>query len=123
MKFLGIAIAFGILLIPGTARAEWIYAASSEQADTYLDDSSINQQGDVVKYWSMDIFRKPLKGKVKRMIYQKAANCSSNTSSTTNSVFFASNGKQIGNSSYNDAPSSVVPGTVGYIIQQTVCGN
>jgi hypothetical protein len=123
-RVLGIAFASAILVIPTTAKAEWIYVTSSNRADTYLEDSSIKQQQDIVMYSKSDIYFVPLKGRIKTVITTEAVSCSNDTAVTIRSTAFASDGRQLNENPYIlNSVRNVVPGTIGYAEKQTVCGN
>ena len=124
MKLLRLAIAAAILVIPSSAKAEWIYVSSSRTADVYIEDSSINQQQDIVQYSKLDVFAKPLGGRFKKVVSQNAISCSSNTTVTLQSNGFASNGRPLDGNPYTlNRVTDIVPGTVGHAIEQMVCGN
>lgn len=124
MKLLGLAIATIITIIPSSAKAEWIYVSSSETADVYVEDSSINQQEDIVQYSKLDVFARPLGGRFKKIVSQNAISCSSSTTVTLSSNGFASNGRPLNELPYTlNRVTNIVPGTVGHAIEQMVCRN
>lgn len=125
MKLLGLAIISSIILIPTTVKAEWIYVTSSNISDTYLEDSSIKQQQDIVMYSKSDIYTVPLKGRIKTVVTTKAVSCSNNTVVNLNATAFASNGRPLNLNPgiLLNSVKNIVPGTVGYAEKQMVCGN
>lgn len=128
MKLLGLAIASAIiLLIPSSAKADWVYVTSiSNKGDIFVEDSSIEAQGNRINFWQMDILRVPFKGKAKRVVTHYALNCSQNTMTTIASTPYNKNGKPLNDPSLASIPGrmqNIIPGTAGYEVKQMVCGN
>lgn len=120
------AIAATVVLIPSSAKAEWIYATSGNGFDILIEDSSVTNQGNTVSYWQQDVWERPFKGQAKQVISQYALNCSNSSNTTITSTAYNSSGKPLTNPALSSRPGSIrtnLPGTIGYTIQQMICGN
>ena len=123
---LGLAVATVIVLIPSSAKAEWMYVTSANNRDVFVEDASINNRGDRIDFWQMDVLGIPFKGKAKRVVTNYALSCSRKTMTTVASTPYNRNGKPLTDPTLASTPGkteNIMPGTVGHAIQQMVCGN
>ena len=120
------AIASVIVLIPSSAKAEWLYAASANGVNYLIEDTSIRTQGKTVEFWRRDILERPFRGQAKQVITHYSVNCSNKASTVISSTAYNRNGKPLSDPklAYQSGKISNSPvGTAGYAVAQIICGN
>lgn len=125
-RILGLGIAFSVVMVPSSAKAEWVYAASAQGVDFLIEDSSVVNQGNTVRFWLQDVWVRPYRGQAKRVISHLVVDCSSSMETTLSSTAYSKSGRPLSNPALSPRPGYQrvnLPGSAGYLIQQTVCGN
>lgn len=123
-KLLASIVSVSLVLIPNVALAEWVHIASSEGVEFYIDDSSIEPQGNMVYLWQQEVMEKPYKGVVKSFITQFGVDCNNRTRTTIQAAAYNNAGKIINNNSLVNPPGTVkniIPGTTGDAVWSAVC--